>query len=77
VWTEYSDAELAEWFRYEALINLSFASAPATVVCTYDTRTTPQSALDDAFRTHPQVGAGEVAVSATYREPEDFLLALT
>jgi transcriptional regulator with XRE-family HTH domain len=77
VWTEYTDAELAEWFRYEALINLSFASSPATVVCMYDTRTTPQGALDDAFRTHPQVGAVDVAASATYREPEDLLLTLT
>jgi transcriptional regulator with XRE-family HTH domain len=77
VWAEHSDSELAEWFRYEALINLSFASSPATVVCTYDTRSTPPGALDDAFRTHPQVGAGDVTPSATYREPEDFLLTLT
>jgi transcriptional regulator with XRE-family HTH domain len=77
LWTEHSDAEFAEWFRYEALINLSFASSPATVICTYDTRSTPERALDDAFRTHPQVGAGQVTASATYREPEDFLLPLT
>ncbi len=77
VWTGHSDTELAEWFRYEALINLSFASSPATVVCTYDTRSTPESALDEAFRTHPQVGAGQVTASATYRQPEDFLLPLT
>ena len=75
-WIEPTDAELAEWFRYEALINLSFASSPATVVCTYDTRTMPKSALDDAFRTHPQIGAGQFTASATYREPEDFLLTL-
>jgi transcriptional regulator with XRE-family HTH domain len=77
LWTEHSDTELAEWFRYEALINLSFSSSPATVICTYDTRATPERALDDAFRTHPQVGAGHVTASATYREPEDFLLNLT
>jgi hypothetical protein len=77
VWTGHSDTELDEWFRYEALINLSFASSPATVVCTYDMRSTPQRALDDAFRTHPQVGAGHVTASATYCEPEDFLLTLT
>ena len=77
LWTEHSDTELAEWFRYEALINVSFSSSPATVICTYDTRTTPESALDDAFRTHPQVGANHVTASPTYREPEDFLLNLT
>jgi transcriptional regulator with XRE-family HTH domain len=77
LWTEHSDTELAEWFRYEALINLSFSSSPATVICTYDTRATPERALDHAFRTHPQVGASHVTASATYREPEDFLLTLT
>jgi transcriptional regulator with XRE-family HTH domain len=77
VWTGQSDAELAEWFRYEALINLSFASSPATVVCTYDTRILPPTAIDDARRTHPQLTqAGEVTASPAYRAPEERLLTL-
>lgn len=77
VWAGQSDGELATWFRYEALINAAFASSPATVVCTYDTRSLSESAMDDALRTHPQVmGAGEVSASPAYREPEDFLLPL-
>jgi transcriptional regulator with XRE-family HTH domain len=77
VWNRHSDAELAEWFRYESLINLSFASSPATVVCTYDTRVLPPSAIDNARRTHPQLTDGrEVSTSPTYRAPEESLLSL-
>jgi transcriptional regulator with XRE-family HTH domain len=77
VWTGKSDAELAEWFRYEALVNVAFASSPATVVCTYDTRALPEGVIDTARRTHPQVmESGDVSASATYRAPEDFLLTV-
>ena len=37
VWAGRSDAEVAAWFRYESLVNLAFAAAPATIVCAYDT----------------------------------------
>lgn len=77
VWGGWSDDETAEWFRYEALINLSFASSPATIVCTYDTRAMSESALDSAHRMHPQVVSdGDVTASATYQDPEDYLLSL-
>lgn len=76
-WTGTSDAELAEWFRYEALVNVSFATSPATVVCTYDTRALPKSAIDSARHTHPQVMEHrEVMASPTYQQPEEFLLNL-
>jgi len=77
VWGGWSDDETAEWFRYEAMINMSFASSPATIVCTYDTRALSESALDTAHRTHPQVAsAGDVTASATYQEPQEYLLTL-
>jgi hypothetical protein len=77
-WHGQSDAELAAWFRYEALVNLAFASSPATVVCTYDTRRLPERAIENARRTHPEVTiAGAVTASPAYREPEDFLLNLS
>jgi transcriptional regulator with XRE-family HTH domain len=77
VWAGHSDDELAAWFRYEALINLAFASSPATVVCTYDTRVLPLTAMDDARRTHPQLtNGGEVTASPAYRAPEERLLSL-
>jgi transcriptional regulator with XRE-family HTH domain len=75
VLTGQSDGELAQWFRYESLINVSFASSPTTVVCTYDTRTLPERLIDDARRTHPQISAsGDVIASPAYRGPGDFLL---
>jgi hypothetical protein len=75
VWMGQSDEELAEWFRYEALINLSFAAFPTTVVCTYDTRVLSTAAIDDARRTHPEVTeGGVVTASPTYRHPEEQFL---
>lgn len=77
VWAGRSDAEVAEWTRYESMINLSFASAPATIMCPYDARAVPEGVLADARHTHPQVaGAGNATTSTTYREPEQFLLTV-
>jgi transcriptional regulator with XRE-family HTH domain len=77
VWTVWTGDALTEWFRYEALINVSFASCPASVVCTYDTRSVPEGAMEGARRTHPQLmGEREVTASASYQGPEDFLLTL-
>ena len=70
-----SGAEIAAWFRYESLVNLAFASAPATIVCPYDTRTVPAAVIADARRTHPDVARPNPAAGEpTYQEPEDFLL---
>jgi transcriptional regulator with XRE-family HTH domain len=78
VWTGRSPVEVAEWTRYESLINLSLASSPATIVCPYDARSVSEEVLAGAQHTHPEVAsAGAVSASAAYREPEDFLLALS
>ncbi len=77
VWAGRSDAEVTEWIRYESMLNLAFASFPATIVCPYDARSVPESVLANARRTHPEVaGAGDVTTSLAYRDPEDFLLTL-
>ena len=74
-WAGETDAEIAAWTRYESLVNLAFASSPATFTCTYDERSFPEKAVADARRTHPEVTHGSVATaSPTYREPEAFLL---
>jgi transcriptional regulator with XRE-family HTH domain len=76
VWAGRSEDEIAEWTRYESLINLSLASAPATIVCPYDARSVSEGILAGARHTHPEVAeADDVSTSAAYREPEDFLLA--
>jgi transcriptional regulator with XRE-family HTH domain len=75
VWDGRSSAELREWSRYESILNLSFASAPATILCPYDARSLPASVLDDACRTHPQlVDSAGADASPDYQDPEEFLL---
>jgi hypothetical protein len=77
VWTGRSGTEVAEWTRYESMINLSLASAPATIMCPYDSRSAPDDVLHLARHTHPEVAeAGRATVSAAYRDPEEFLLAM-
>jgi transcriptional regulator with XRE-family HTH domain len=75
VWAGRSDAEIGMWTRYESMINLAFASSPATIVCSYDVRSLPEVVVAGAHRTHPDVGLGvDATASPTYREAEDFLV---
>jgi transcriptional regulator with XRE-family HTH domain len=76
VWTGRSETQLAEWFRYESVVNLSFTSSPATFVCSYDTRAVSGSVLANARRSHPQVAGAGLITNPGYVSPVDFLLAL-
>jgi transcriptional regulator with XRE-family HTH domain len=74
VWVGRSDTEIAALTRYESMINVAFATSPATIMCPYDTRSVPVKVVEDARRTHPEVVHGSHATaSAAYQE--DFLLA--
>jgi transcriptional regulator with XRE-family HTH domain len=74
-WSGDTDTEIATWTRYESLVNLAFASAPVTFICTYDEQAFPEDVVTEANRTHPRVAHGsEATTSAAYQEPEDFLL---
>ena len=53
-WSGRSPAELREATRHEALMNLAFATAAATITCAYDTTHLPPSAIADATWTHPE-----------------------
>jgi transcriptional regulator with XRE-family HTH domain len=75
-WAGDTDAQIAEWTRYESLVNLAFASSPATIMCTYDERSFPEEVVADARRTHPSIARGvNSTTNPAYREPEDFLVA--
>ncbi len=75
VWAGRSRAEIAEWMRYESIINLSLAASPATIMCPYDARSLPKRVVDSAHRNHPEVvSAGTAAPSPAYHDPEDALL---
>jgi len=73
VWAGRSKAESAEWFRYEETINLAFASAPASILCSYDGRSLPDAVLAHARRTHPD--AGDSTTGPALRGPEDSMLS--
>jgi transcriptional regulator with XRE-family HTH domain len=76
VWAGRSAAEVAMWTRYESMINITFMSVPATIVCPYDTRSLPAEIVSNAHVTHPLVAHDGVATpSPRYRAAEDFLLA--
>ena len=71
-----SDPEVAAWKRYEAFVDLAFASAPATVICCYDDRAWPADLVADARRSHPVVASGSAtAVNHEYQGPADLLIA--
>ena len=75
VWTGRSEAEIVEWTRYESLLNLTFASMPATIMCPYDARALSPGVVADAHRTHPTVAhRGDATANPEYRNAEEFLL---
>ncbi|MEY2568007.1 MAG: hypothetical protein QOE35_2536 [Actinomycetota bacterium] len=70
-----SFAETQVWARYESLVNLQFASAAASYICLYDTRTLPAEVIAAAKHTHPDAIEGDGArTNPLYRAPEDYLL---
>ncbi|MDQ1604458.1 MAG: hypothetical protein QOE01_2303 [Actinomycetota bacterium] len=74
-WADDTEAEITEWTRYESLVNLVFASSPATILCTYDERTFPGDVIAGARQTHPELVHGDdTTPSNAYQAPEDYLL---
>jgi transcriptional regulator with XRE-family HTH domain len=69
--------EIAAWNRYESIVNLAFASAPATIMCTYDTEALPRGVVTDAHRAHPSIADGSLGtVNPSYQGAEELLLGL-
>jgi transcriptional regulator with XRE-family HTH domain len=71
-------AAVAAWIRYESLVNLVIADAPALILCPYDVQSLPADVVAGARRTHPELmtGHGSVAVNDDYDAPEELVLAL-
>jgi transcriptional regulator with XRE-family HTH domain len=75
VWDGRSAAEIGAWARYEAMINLSLATTPATIVCPYDAGALSPAIVQNAERTHPHLRGHEGPVACTsYEDPERLLL---
>ena len=68
IWPGRSATEVVEATRHEALINLAFADADATILCPYDTTGLDPDGAADAERTHPRsdpLRPGPLQVGAT------------
>lgn len=75
VWAGRSDAEVAQWMRYESMINLSLAPSPVTILCSYDARAVPDRVLAGARCTHPEtVENGAPGTSGAYIDAEELFL---
>jgi anti-sigma regulatory factor (Ser/Thr protein kinase) len=70
VWSGWDQLETAGWKRFEASLNIAFATAPARMICSYDQRTLPMEVLADARRTHPQLSGG--TRNDEYADPSAF-----
>jgi transcriptional regulator with XRE-family HTH domain len=52
VWAGRTPEEIQTWVRYEALLNLSFAPLPLTLVCPYNETALDQTIVGNARATH-------------------------
>jgi anti-sigma regulatory factor (Ser/Thr protein kinase) len=69
-WPLGFDAGIREWARYEAILNLTFAGLPVSLVCPYDAGALPGEVIDHAVSTHPEtVAASGIAASERYVDP--------
>jgi anti-sigma regulatory factor (Ser/Thr protein kinase) len=69
-WRRGTTFEIAEWTRYESMVNQAFAPIDASVLCAYDRRDTPAGILDGALRTHPElVGDAGTCPNDGYLDP--------
>jgi anti-sigma regulatory factor (Ser/Thr protein kinase) len=67
IWPSRSAAEICEATRHEALINVAFPEASATIVCPYDVAELAPSVIGAAECTHPGIFAdGQPADAARY-----------
>jgi len=67
IWPGRSAAETREATRHEALVNLAFARAQATILCPYDAAGLAGPVLADAARTHAEPAASGATV-VTWRD---------
>lgn len=71
VWTGWNPLETAGWKRFEASLNIAFATAPAWMICSYDQTNLPPEVVADARRTHPELSDGRPSVD--YTDPTGFV----
>jgi DcmR-like sensory protein/histidine kinase-like protein len=76
VWPAGPGRRVTEWKRYESVINIVFAAAPAWIVCPYDERLLDPAIVADARRTHPALVSGRDTLPCPeFVHPADFFAA--
>jgi anti-sigma regulatory factor (Ser/Thr protein kinase) len=70
VWSGWDEFQLAGWKRFEAILNIAFATVPAWLICSYDQRLLSPEMLADARRTHPQLSGGHD--NSDYADPNGY-----
>ena len=70
-------AEWDEWGTYEAIFNVAYPHLPASVICTYNGNTTPDTVLDRVWRSHPEVLTGDGPESGHFEDPATMVASLT
>jgi hypothetical protein len=74
VWPGTSALAVAEWKRYESVLNIAWAATPTWVICPYDANELPEEIISDAMRTHPALRTGRrTRPSPRYTDPEVFV----
>lgn len=64
----------AQWMRFESIVDMLFAPAPASVLCAYDTTVVPPEVVAGARCTHPELTvAADSARNEAYRDPVHLL----
>ena len=70
VWSTLSPGAVTEWTRYESLLNVELALAPASILRPYDAAALAEPIVKSAARTHPEVStAGGTRASGHYHAP--------
>jgi hypothetical protein len=72
-WDTGDPQRTAEWQRLESVLNVVFASAPVSLVCSYDSSALPPEIVAEAGATHPALTAhGRSALSAGFVDPSGY-----
>ena len=68
-WKDNTPEAMAEWTRYEAVLNVAFALDPVSIMCPYDARRLPSAVVANARRTHPRISDGDTwSLSENYTD---------
>jgi anti-sigma regulatory factor (Ser/Thr protein kinase) len=72
-WDTAHEAQVRDFARHEAVLNVAFEGLPLTFICPYDVRVLPDEIVGYARSTHPEIASPTgSAGSETYEDPREF-----